>query len=94
MAVYCKKSPVTPIAFRIGCPIKVRSSEQATPEENRFMRGRPVLPIGLDHESEGVAEGSHAALWRFQVSCYYGLAGCAGGSTGAAGAGAGVATGA
>jgi hypothetical protein len=94
MAVYCKKSPVTPIAFRIGCPIQVRSSEQATPDENRFMRGRPVLPIGLDHESEGVAEGSHAALWRFQVSCYYGLAGCAGGSTGAAGAGAGVVTGA
>ena len=58
------------------------------------MRGRPFLPVGLDHESEGVAEGSHAALWRFQVSRYYGLAGCAGGSAGAAGAGAGAGAGA
>jgi len=50
---------------------------------NRFM-----LETGLQHESEGVLEGSHAACWRFQIWGYFGAAGCAGASTGAAAAGA------
>jgi len=60
-----------------------------TLKRNRFM-----LETGLQHESEGVLEGSHAACWRFQIWGYFGAAGCAGASTGAAAAGAGAGTGA